>query len=300
MLDDLQLFIHIVQQGGLSGAASYLNLPPATVTRRLQKLEQQLGCKLLHRSARQCVLSQEGEIYYQAYADLVEQFEQTQRQLSEAHQHLHGKLKVLAPINISHGYLRPMWLGFCREYPQIQLELVLANQREDLIKSKADLAIRVGPQPDSTLYQLKLGEIDKLLVASPAYLQQAGKPEHPTQLKEHRLIGTTLWTKWLLINKQNEQTLELFPRFQSLFNDTAMMKHLACDGQGISMLPLTEVQQELQRGELQQVLPDWQGDKREIYLVWPSGRLLNEKAKCLRDYLRHFIQSNPTTLVHSN
>lgn len=296
MLDDLQLFIHIVQQGGLSGAAGYLNLPPATVTRRLQKLEQQLGCKLLHRSARQCVLSQEGEIYYQAYADLVEQFEQTQRQLSEAQQHLRGKLKVLAPINISHGYLRPMWLGFCRDYPQIQLELVLANHREDLIKSKADLAIRVGPQPDSMLYQQKLGTIDKLLTAAPSYLESHGVPTHPSQLKEHKLIGTTMWTKWQLTHKENAQMQEVFPRFQSIFNDTEMTKHQTCDGQGISLLPLTEVQKELEQGNLIQVLPQWLGERRDVYLVWPSGQLLNEKAKCLRDYLRDFVRRHPTTI----
>ena len=83
MLDDIALFIQVVQQGSLSKAAQSMNLPGATVTRRLQKLEQQLGSQLLHRSARQCVLTQDGEVYYQAYAHLVEQFDQTRRLLSE-------------------------------------------------------------------------------------------------------------------------------------------------------------------------------------------------------------------------
>ncbi|WP_102795205.1 LysR family transcriptional regulator [Bowmanella denitrificans] len=291
MFDDIRLFVHIVQQGGLSGAAQFMGLPAATVTRRLQKLEQQLGSQLLHRSARQCVLSQEGEIYYQAYADLVSQFEQTQQQLSESHKLLHGKLKVLAPINISHGFLRPMWLGFSRQFPQIQLELILANQREDLINSKAELALRVGPQPDSLLYQQKLGQIPKLLVASPDYLAENGIPEHPGQLKEHRLVGTTLWSKWQLVH-QSGTVQELFPRFNATFNDTEMMKHLACDHQGISLLPLTEVQPQLENGELVRVLPQWQGDKRDIYLVWPSGRLLSERAKCLRDFIADYIEKN--------
>lgn len=174
MLDDIALFIHIVQQGGLSAAARHLDLPAATVTRRLQKLEQELGSQLLHRSARQCQLTQEGEVYYQAYADLVEQFNQARQQLSRDLRQLSGRLKVLAPSNISNGILKPMWISFCREYPEIQLELVLSNQLQDMISLKADLALRIGPQPDSLLYQKRLGAVGTVLVAAPDYLKAAG------------------------------------------------------------------------------------------------------------------------------
>ncbi len=292
MLDDITLFIHIMQQGGLSGAARHLSLPAATVTRRLQKLEQQLGCQLLHRSARQCVPTQEGEVYYQTYADLVQQFEQAKQQLSEEMKQLRGKLRVLAPANLSHGLLRTMWLGFTRSYPEIQLELSLSNQLQDMIKNKADIAIRVGPQPDSLLYQQKLGQVDTIMVSSPLYLAKTGEPQHPSELKEHRIIGTTVLSKWKLKHTGSGTSLEVFPRFSTQINDTSFVKYLACDAQGIALLPVIEVKSELKSGKLIQILPQWRGEVRNIYVVWPSGQLLNAKAKCLRDYIQGYIKAH--------
>lgn len=289
MLDDIALFIQIVRRGGLAGAATHLGLPPATVTRRLQKLEQQLGCQLLHRSARQCVLTQEGEVYYQSYADLVEQFETTRQQLNQELKQLSGKLRVLAPTNFSHGVLRPMWLEFTRSYPDIQLELILSNQMEDMVRTKADIAVRIGKQPDSLLYQQKLGQVETIVVASPGYLQKSGEPTHPAELKNHRVVGSTLRPKWVLTHGESRITQELFPRFSALSNDLNFVKHLAMDGQGIALLPVTEVQDELRSGSLARILSQWHGERREIYAVWPSGRLLNEKAKCLREHMRRYI-----------
>ena len=289
MLDDIALFIHIAQQGGLSNAATQLGLPVATVSRRLQRLEQQLGYQPLQRSARQCVLTVDGEVLYQTYAGLVEQFEQAQQQLRTDMQELRGKLLVLAPSNISHGMLRPMWLGFTRQYPDIQLELQLSNQLQDMIKAKADLAMRIGPQADSSLYQKRLGQISKFLVAAPSYLSAHPAPQQPSELKDHRLIGTTIAGKWRLSQRETGAVQEILPRFNTLLNDSTFAKYMAVDGQGIALLPVTESQEELQRGQLRRVLPQWQGEPRDIYAVWPSGRLLNAKAKCLLDYMKQYI-----------
>ena len=289
MYDDIALFIHIAQQGGLSNAAKHLGLPPATVTRRLQKLEYQLGYKLLQRSARQCVLTVDGEALYHAYAELIEQFDQTRQQLRSDMQQLRGKLRVLAPSNISHGTLRPMWLGFTRDYPDIQLELQLSNQLQDMIKTKADIALRIGPQADSSLYQKKLGQIDKVVVAAASYLNKAGEPQHPSELKDHRLVGTTISSKWTLRNVETGNLQEILPRFVAQFNDTTFAKYMAVDAQGITLLPLSEVKPELDSGQLVQVLRQWQGEPRELFVVWPSGRLLSAKAKCLRDYMAEYI-----------
>ncbi|WP_343561427.1 LysR family transcriptional regulator [Kiloniella sp. b19] len=289
-MDDIALFVHIVQQNGLSGAATRLSLPAATVTRRLQRLEEQLGVKLLHRSARQCVLTQEGAVYYENYADLVEQFEAAEERLSRDRESLAGRLKVLAPTNFSHGFLEPMWMGFMRDYPEIQLELVLSNQKESLIGQKADLALRVGPQSDNALYQLKLGEIETVMVASPAYLEEAAGLDSPQDLRQHRIIGTTLRNRWTLYGRQTGAVQELYPRYCCILNDTAFMKYAALDGQGIALLPCTEVRHELDSGRLQRVLPEWNGASRELFAVWPGGRLLSKKAKALKDYMLRFVK----------
>ncbi|MGR3980287.1 LysR family transcriptional regulator [Pseudoalteromonas sp. 1181_04] len=289
MLDDIVLFVHIVQQGGLSQAGEYLSLPAATVTRRLQRLESRLGQKLLHRSARQCTLTQQGQVYYQSYASLVEQFEQTSHQLNQQNEQLSGKLKVLAPLNICHGFLKPMWLSFCKKYSDIQLELILSNQLDDIIKNQADLALRIGPQADSLLQQKKLGQADSILVATPSYLANSQALKEPSDLKQHRLIGTTLRDKWPLTHIITRASYTHMCRFSSIYNDTGFVKYQVADHQGVGLLPRFEIINELATGEFVRVLPKWQSHNREIFAIWPSGRLLSKKAVCLRDFIHNFI-----------
>ena len=158
-----------------------------------------------------------------------------------------------------------------------------------MIKTKADIALRIGPQADSSLYQKKLGQIDKVVVAAPNYLSAAGEPQHPSELKDHRLVGTTISSKWTLRHTETGSSQEILPRFVAQFNDTTFAKHMAVDAQGITLLPLSEVKPELDTGQLVQVLPQWQGEPRELFAVWPSGRLLSAKAKCLREYMAQYI-----------
>ncbi|MGX1111152.1 LysR family transcriptional regulator AphB [Pseudoalteromonas sp. MBR-15] len=289
MIDDIALFIHIVKQGGVTAAADYLSVPAATVSRRLQRLEQRVGEKLLNRTARQCTLTHVGEVYFQSYVELVEQFEQTHHQLNDQKAKLTGKLKVLAPLNISHGFLKPMWLAFTKHYPEIQLELLLNNQRDDLSKNQADIAIRIGPQTDSHYQQKKLGSVDTLFVSTERYLSDAPSLSTPADLRQHRLIGTTLRNKWQLNNLKTGETQTYMCRFASTFNDTGFVKYLVCDGQGVALLPRFEIIDELKSGQLKQVLPLWRGENREIYAIWPSGRLLSKKAVCLKQFVTQFI-----------
>ncbi|GGF66380.1 LysR family transcriptional regulator [Alteromonas lipolytica] len=291
-LDDIALFVQVVKHGNLAGAARQAGLPPATVTRRLQKLEHALGVKLLHRSARKCVLTQDGEAYFDAYAELVDRFEAAQQQFSDEFQKLEGKLKVLAPVNISHGVLGPMWVAFTREYPRIELELHLSNHPMDMIEMQADLAIRIGRQNDSSLYQRRLAQIENVLVTTEAYARQNGLPEHPAGLAEHELIGLSMRPKWELQHETNGQRFTLYPRCRAQVNDPLMVKYFVRDSQGIALAPLTEVKEELASGELIRVLPEWGGEVRDIFIIWPGGKLLSQRAKCLRDYIYRYVQQH--------
>jgi len=293
MIDDIALFIHIVQYRGLAAAAEHLQLPAATVTRRLQKLEARIGSQLIHRSARQFRLTQEGEIYFQAYADLVQQFESTSRLLSTEQHQLSGPLKVLAPTNISLGLLQPTWSAFIKAYPDIHLKLQLSNTTEDVIHTQADIAIRVGPQSDSLLYQKRLGAISTIIVASPEYLSLQGTPSTLDNFHQHRIIGVNSLSTWKLTNAITKQQVNLHPKFTTSVNDIRFASQLACDAVGIALLPVSEVKDELNHGSLQQILSSWSGPVRDIFTVWPSGKLLNAKARCLQDFMQHHFSQDP-------
>jgi LysR family transcriptional regulator AphB len=292
MYDDIVLFVHIVQQQGLASAAQKLGLPAATVTRRLQRLEASVTRQLIHRSARQFALTAEGEVFYQAYAGLVEQLEQTQLLLSGELNLLAGPLTVLAPSNISTGLLQPMWSGFIKAHPDIKLELILSNSVESMLSSGADIALRIGPLESSMLYQKRLGSLKTILVATPEYLASSGEPQNIDELEPHRLIGTNTLAKWNMINTETNSKQEIRPRFSTLVNDVKLATQLVCDDLGISLLPTSEVEHLVIEGTLVQVLASWQGPKRDLYTVWPSGKLLSAKAQCLRDYMEVFIQQS--------
>ncbi|MFY0641284.1 MAG: LysR family transcriptional regulator [Bermanella sp.] len=291
MYDDIVLFIHIAQQQGLAGAAHKLGVPAATVTRRLKRLEKSLGCQLIHRSARQFILTGEGKVFYQAYAELVEQLEDTQQKLSSNLHSLSGKLKVLAPSNISTGLLQPMWSNFVKTYPEIKLELTLSNSIEDMLSSNADIALRIGPQASSSLYQKRIGSLHTYLVCSPEYLINRGTPEDLESLSEHNLIGISALTSWNMRNTNTGKTQEFRPRFSTLVNDVKFVSQLVQDGTGIALLPTSEITSHIKSNKLVRILQPWQGPDRELFTIWPSGKLLNAKAKCLQSHIEIYMQA---------
>jgi len=294
MLDDTALFVHIVRCGGLAIAGDRLGMPPATVTRRLHRLETRLGCRLLHRSARSFGLTVEGESYFSAFADLVERFEATAAELDAERHNLAGPLTVTAPTNISVGYLQPMWRQFVEAHPEIRLDLRLSNRFTDLIAEKADLAMRIGPQPDSDYSQRLIGNVVAQVVAAPVYLEKAGWPQTPSDLNGHRIIAGTSTPMWPLVRAgKGAECLEVRLSASTTVDDIGLATSLAADGAGIALVPPTETADFKKSGQLIRILPDWDGPRRDIYCIWPSGRLLSARAKCLRDFMTGYLASDP-------
>ena len=203
-----------------------------------------------------------------------------------------GKLKVLAPTNISIGFLQPMWSSFIKTYPEIQLEISLNNQCEDMLVSQADLALRIGPQKDSQLYQKRLGTLQTVLVASPKYIKENGEPIKPEELCQHCIIDSKANSNWSLIDSKSGQKKVIYLQPDTLANDVSFIAQLACDGIGVALLPISEVEMYILNGKLMRMLNEWKGTNRDIYAVWPTGRLLNAKAQCLRDYMYEYLKIN--------
>lgn len=293
MYDDLALFVNIVRDRGLGLAAQRLDLPAATVTRRLAKLEETLGCRLIHRSARRFELTAEGEAYFEAYADLVDQMDIQSRRLSRDMNQIAGRLKVAAPTNLAQGMLRPMWSSFLAEYQDIQLEVVLNNQIQDLETARIDLAIRVGPLVDSQLTCKRMGTVCCILVAAPGYLESRGKPRELADLDDHRIIVSQHLTRWELRNGLTGSQAIFHPQPHMIVDDLTLAVDMAADGHGLFLMPLTEGRQALAEGRLVRILPDWQGPDREIRAVWPNGRFLTARARCFLEQMERYFDSQP-------
>lgn len=292
MLDDLALFVSIVDHGSLQAAARHANLPPATLTRRLQKLEAMLGCQLLLRSARSLKPTPEGLQYYEQCRPLLTALAQTTATLDDDLNQVKGTLRVLAPLNLSRKLLGPAYASFMATWPEIRLELSLSNLNEDVWRHGADLAIRVGQQDDPKLRQRRLGTIGMLLVASPAYVAEHGAPAHPRELEAHRLLVSSPLSAWHFTSPDGAETIEMQPQGRCDLNDLDLAVTLAEAGLGVLYCPHTLCHDALEAGRLVRVLAAWRMPQRPVYAVWPQQQL-PRKVRTLLEHLAEFAAATP-------
>lgn len=293
MLDELALFVAIVEAGSLSAAAERLDLPAATVTRRLQRLERALGCRLLHRSARRLQPTAEGLQYYEQCRPLVHALAQATRSLEATLHEVAGHVRVLAPVNLASGALTPAWTGFLQAHPRVTLEFALSNEMQDLVGSGADLAIRVGELADSLLTQKRLGDIGVGLFASPAYLARRGVPADAQALAGHDAVVSAPLQAWRLRDPDSgaETVLQPAPRFRA--NEMRLAVAAAEAGLGVLLCPLIQAREALQRGTLVPVLAGWTPQRRGIYAVWSQQRYLPARVRALVEHLQAFMADEP-------
>jgi len=293
MLDDLALFIAIVEAGSLNAAAEKEGLPTATVTRRLQKLEAGLGYRLLHRSARRTMLTAEGTQYYEQCRPLVQALRQATLRLDATLGAIEGTIRVLAPVNFASEILAPAWASFLEQYPRVQLELELSNEVQDLVGSGADLAIRIGAMADSTLTQRKLGNVKLVLAASPAYLAQHGKPSGIAELASHATIATLPLREWHLQDPDTGAQTVLHPDPRVRVNEVRLAVMMAEAGLGIVLAPELQCHASLESGALVRLLPGWTSRERSVYAVWSQQRYLPARVRALLEHLAAFTAQHP-------
>jgi len=293
MLDDLALFISIVEAGSLNAAAEKEGLPTATVTRRLQKLESGLGYRLLHRSARRTMLTAEGTQYYEQCRPLVQALRQATLRLDATLGAVEGTIRVLAPVNFASEILAPAWASFLEQYPRVQLELELSNEVQDLVGSGADLAIRIGAQADSTLTQRKLGDVRMVLAAAPGYLARNGTPASAAELEGHATIATLPLREWRLQDPQSGAVTVLHPDPRIRVNEVRLAVMMAEAGLGIALAPELQCHASLETGALVRLLPGWLPNERSVYAVWSQQRYLPARVRALLEHLAAFTAEHP-------
>ncbi|MGR2660230.1 LysR family transcriptional regulator [Chromobacterium haemolyticum] len=292
MLDDLQLFVSIVDAGSLNAAARRLGVPTATLSRRLQALERELGCRLLHRSARRMELTAEGGQYYEQCRPLLQSLSQATASLADSLHQVKGVLRVLSPLSLGNDVLVPVWRRMLKDYPDLRLELHLNNAIDDLLSGMADVALRVGEQPDSSLNQRRLGWVRTLLVAAPAYLATQGEPRTPEDLARHALLVAEPFERWHLQRRDDGAAWEL-PQPRLRVNDMLLPRRLAEAGMGIAVCPQSLCHRQLSEGGLRQVLAGWEMPAKPVYAVWPQRRYPPKRVRVLLDVLAEFAETEP-------
>ncbi len=263
-LELIYLFVHVVNAGSMSAAARNLGVPVATVSRKLAKLEAVQDRHLLMRNTRKLRLTEEGLILFQRYCSVVSQFDELSSERSDRPE---GTLRLAAPIAIVSMVLMPAFNEFCRRYPDIRLHISQSNQVVDLIDEGVDVAIVGGRQPDSSWISKTLGVLDYKLMASPGYLAANGRPEHANDLSNHRLIKVWPLYNWHLKHPNGENFFHEGAGHLTLSDLHGAIRSAVDDG-GILYGPELFAKGQLERGELEVLLPQWIGEQRRISLLY--------------------------------
>ncbi len=293
MLNNFALFIAIAQAGSLQKAAAHENMPASTLTRRLQKLEDELGCKLLHRSPRGIKLTPEGEAYFDKCQSLIASLEQNIKDIQQDNKQLSGTVRMLAPTNLS-LLLTDFWADFLTYYPDINLSLSLDNRTDNFLEQGADLALRVGKQQDSNLIQKRLASVSMCIVASEKYLHNHLPIQRPNDLLYHQWLIAQPLSVIDLMHKQSGEKAQVHlqnnpDKMRLQVNEISLCMALAKQGLGLTYIPENQCQRELQNGELIQVLPNWQLPSRDVYAVWNTQQYLPMRVRVLIDALASFM-----------
>lgn len=283
--EDFEEFVTIVDAGSLTAAAERLGLPRATLSRRLARLEQRLGVRLLHRTTRRMALTAPGEELYGRARRVVEAAQEAEEAVRRLDGVPRGRLRVSLPDQMPPALLAGWLDGFLEACPEVTLEVVASAVHVDLVGEGFDVALRVGDVDDASLVVRTLGNDLRIAVASPAYLARRGTPETPADLADHDCLvgyrsGTVLRREWPLTGGGSVPVSGTLAT-----NNMALRLEAARRGRGIALVVERLAHRELVSGELVHILPGEVGRRERLSLTYPDRAFLDPKVRAFVDYL---------------
>lgn len=282
-LDEMAIFVTIIDQGSLAGAARRLRRSAPAVTRALAALENRVGARLVERTTRQLSPTDAGRALAERARALLGDYEATLLGVADAP--VRGLLRVTAPVQFGRRHVTPLVTGFLDAQPQIAVELVLNDRNLDLIEEALDVAVRIGPLSDSTYLVRRVGEVRRVLVASPAYLAKHGVPGKPAELANHETIFGTArseTSEWRFGPPSRGSVVRLSPRL--LINDIEAQLLAARAGRGIARVLSYQVVDELAAGTLVRLLQPFEPPPLPVQLVTLGGSYRAPKVRAFLDY----------------
>lgn len=283
----MRAFRRVVETGSFTAAAAELNQSHTIVSRQVRQLELQLGAQLLNRTTRRFALTEAGQEYYERSRQIIDQIDDAARAVS-AHQALpSGMLRINAPMAFGTLELTQWLPQFILANPQLKVDLVCNDRLVDVIEEGFDVALRLTRSlPDSTLVAKRLTRCEILLAAAPAYLQRHGVPQQPGDLTQHNCLTYTLAQKANEFQfygaDGSEHTVNVCGNLQA--NTSIALRSAALAGLGIAATSSFIVHEDLRRGDLLKILPDYTMKPRDLYAIYPQNRHLSPKVRAFVDF----------------
>lgn len=289
-LNELLVFVRVVQAGSIRGAAEQLGMPKSTVSRKLIELEARLEARLLQRTTRKLGLTDAGRLYYDHAARIVGEIEDAERAVQRQHEAPRGLLRVTAPLNLA--VLGPIVTEYLAAHPEVRLELSANARVVDLIEERFDVGLRIGRLEDSSLVVRTLGVVTWILVATRGHLKKRGRPKTPAELKSHDILLFGSSATVTLTHERRTEEISLAPKL--LTNDMDVLWAALKAGLGIAIVPAFLCEEDLRAGRFEHVLSGWSPPSTPVHVVVPSARHLSPTVRSFVDHLRERMALSPT------
>jgi DNA-binding transcriptional LysR family regulator len=283
--------LRVVERGSFSAVAKELGATQSAVSKQVAALEVRLGAKLLVRSTRPIALTRAGEVFFPEARRLTEEVEAAEAMARANERTLEGALKVAASVGFGAGRLIPPVRSFLAAHPGLTIDLKLDDAFVDIIAEGVDVAVRIGELADNRLVATKLGENRLLLVASSDYLRFAKPLAVPQDLATHACIlytGRDAQRRWTFERPGGTRVvIEVAGNFRS--NSSQAVRAAVLSGLGIGFVPEFLVGDDIGRGTLVELLPEWRGSAQPIHALMPLHRRNSAKAPAFVEHLRAFV-----------
>lgn len=297
-IDAMKVFVAAVDEGSLAGAGRRLRKSPAAVSRAIAFLEHHVGTELLHRTTRSLKLSEAGERYAAACRRVLIDLEEADILAAGERSAPRGTLTVTAPVIAGEDVLRPVLDAFMNEYPMVSVRLYLFDRQVNLIDEGIDVALRIAHLEDSTFVAIRLGEVRRVITASPGYLAQHPVISEPADLAKHRIIAMThfgidSWSFPPLEGSSIPRAVQFSPRL--IVNTIRAAVTSATEGYGVTRLFAYHIADEIRDGRLQILLGEHEYPPLPVHLLAPQGRFSVPKVRTFTDFAvprlkRYFAQ----------
>lgn len=287
LLDNIRLFLLIVEKGSLAAAAREAGLSATTVSERLAALEAHFGAILLNRTTRAISITEEGRLLVEQAPSVLDEVEELENRIRFGAEHLSGTIRLSVPSDLGRHIITRALDNFISDHPDISIELHLSDGYVDIVGQRMDLAVRFGTLLDSTLRVRQVKPTRRVICASPDYIARHGEPLQPSDLKRHNCLlmrfGNTLDNVWELGDGTTKQVVTVSGN--RVANDGAIVRQWALAGHGIVWKADLDVAEDIIQGRLVELLPDFAAPPAPLQLLFPPGRTQPRRVKMLAERL---------------
>ncbi len=291
VLAAMRTFVAIVDSGSLTAAAELLDRSQPSVVRSLAALETHLDTRLLQRTTRRMSLTPEGSDYLQRCRQIINDVDEAERAAKQDDADPHGMVRITAPIQFGQMHVAPLMTRFIAAHPGISVELLLLDRNVNLVDEGIDLAVRIGPLQDSGMIALPVGEVRRVVCASPSLLDRVGTPEIPRQLSKRPCIRVRNLARagtWSFRDGSRNVNVQVHGRFSC--NQVGAAIDACIDGVGFGQFLSYQIQSPLRDGRLRRVLSPFEIPALPVNIVYPDSRFATVRQRMLTRFLKEQIR----------